>query len=66
MGSGDLAGDKRQGRVAPARPFEPVGVDQNGMGDAAPFAHHFVPVLRVFGVDKNFPGHAKFHFAPSP
>ena len=36
MGPGDLAGDKRQGPIAPAVPFEPVGMDQHGMGDAPP------------------------------
>ena len=39
MGAGDLAGDDGEGPIAPAAPFEPVGMDKHGMGDAAPFAH---------------------------
>ena len=39
MGPSDLTGDNCEGPIAPAAPFEPVGMDKHGMGDAAPFAH---------------------------
>lgn len=39
MGPSDLTGDNCEGPIAPALPFEPVGMDKHGMGDAAPFAH---------------------------
>ena len=39
MGPSDLTGDNCEGPIAPAVPFEPVGMDKHGMGDAAPFAH---------------------------
>ena len=39
MGPGDLAGDNCEGPIAPAVPFEAVGMDKHGVGDAAPFAH---------------------------
>jgi hypothetical protein len=38
-GPRDLTGDDCEGPMAPAVPFEPVGMDKHGMGDAAPFAH---------------------------
>jgi hypothetical protein len=39
MGPGDRTGDNCEGPIAPAVPFEPVGMDKHGIGDAAPFAH---------------------------
>jgi hypothetical protein len=39
MGPRHLTGDKCEGPIAPAVPFEPVRLDKHGMGDAAPFAH---------------------------
>src|SRR5208337_1917624 len=39
MGARDLARGNCEGPIAPAVPFEPVGMDKHGMGDAAPFPH---------------------------
>jgi hypothetical protein len=39
MGPRNLTGDNCEGPIAPAIPFEPIGMDKHGMGDAAPFAH---------------------------
>jgi len=39
MGPSDLTGDNCEGPIALAGPFEPVGMDKHGMGDAAPFTH---------------------------
>ena len=39
MGPGDLAGDNCKRGIALVVPFEAVGMDQHGVGDAAPFAH---------------------------
>src|SRR6202045_5224445 len=39
MGPSDLTGENGEGPIAPAVPFEPVGMDKHGIGDAAPFAH---------------------------
>src|ERR1700736_5706230 len=39
MRPSDLTGDNCEGPIAPAVPFEPVGMDKHRMGDAAPFAH---------------------------
>ena len=39
MGPRNLTGDKCEGPIAAAIPFELVRVDKHGMSDAAPFAH---------------------------
>jgi hypothetical protein len=39
MSPGNLAGDNCEGPIAPAVPFDPVGMDKHGVGHAAPFAH---------------------------
>src|SRR6202011_3938351 len=39
MGPSDLTGDNCECPIAPPVPFEPVGMDKHGIGDAAPFAH---------------------------
>jgi len=39
MGPRNLTGDKCEGPIAPAVSFEPIGMDEHGMGDAVPFAH---------------------------
>ena len=49
MGPSDLTGDNREGPIAPAVPFEPVGMDKHGIGDAAPFAASRVPAFNKIG-----------------
>src|SRR5271166_4318927 len=39
MGPSNLTRDNGEGPIAPAMPFEPVGMDKHGMGDAPPFPH---------------------------
>ena len=39
QGPRDLTGDHGEGGVAQAAPFDPVGMDEHGMGDPAPFPH---------------------------
>ena len=50
MGPSNLTGDNCEGPIAPAVPFEPVGMDKHGMGDAAPFAHQPRASLHEIGV----------------
>ena len=49
MGPSDLKGDNCKRPIAPAVPFEPVGMDKHGMGDAAPFAHEPLPAVNEIG-----------------
>jgi hypothetical protein len=49
MGPSDLTGDNCEGPIAPAAPFEPVGMDKHGMGNAAPLRTSRVPAFNEIG-----------------